>query len=95
MPFDYGAVESCRRAFDFHVYSTLADADQAAKIGQFLLDDGDLKGACRIAFPIAGAPKIYRDSPNIKALQTRVKATMIAAGLTACEREFRLPTPSG
>jgi tetratricopeptide (TPR) repeat protein len=48
---DWSAVEDCRKAFDFNLFVMSGNPELAAKIGEFLLADGDLKGACRLAFP--------------------------------------------
>jgi tetratricopeptide (TPR) repeat protein len=89
LKYDYSAVETCRRAFDFSAYAVHADAARAAKIGTFLLEDGDIKGACRIAFPLLpnqGLRAYYAENADIDALQQRVKRAMAAIGMTSCER---------
>ena len=87
---DYDAVVDCRYAFDFNSYVIFDDPDRAAKIGSFLLEDGDLKGACRIAFPFPlEGMQSYVDNANIKALQGRVKGGLEGAGLKSCGAEFR------
>jgi hypothetical protein len=91
------AVEDCRYAYDFNSYSLLGDPVQSAKIGRFLLEDGDLKGACRIAFPFFADESMsaYLNNPEIKALQERVKDALQGAGLTTCEIDYAawLPKP--
>ena len=91
----YDAVEDCRWVFDFNTYPMLSDPVRAAKVGKFLLEDGDLKGACRIAFPFLRdkAMQTYLDNADIKTLQKRVKAAMQGAGMTVpgagfCELAF-------
>lgn len=94
MQLDYNATRDCRRVFDFNAYPILADAERAAKIGEYLLEDGDLKGACRIARPFLSNANMraYLTHPKIKALQKRVRGALKGAGLSACEIELgRLP----
>lgn len=98
---DYSAVEHCRQAFASNFHPVLSDPEMAAKIGSYLLDDGDLKNACRIALPFSSLPpgalepdtamRAYLNHPKIKALQQRVKGGLKGAGLSRCEIEFRLP----
>lgn len=98
---DYSAVEHCRQAFDSNAWSILSDPEMAAKIGTYLLEDGDLKGACRIALPYASLPptafepnravQAYLNHPKIKTLQQRVKGGLRGAGLKQCGIEYRLP----
>jgi len=84
----YAATEDCRRAFDLNMSAILATPVRAAKIGTFLLEDGDLKGACRIAFPFIppdSATQSYMSHADIKALQTRVDAALNAAKIKRCD----------
>jgi tetratricopeptide (TPR) repeat protein len=87
MQLDFEAVEDCRWAFDLNTFPVFADPSPAAKIGKFLLDDGDLKGSCRIAFPFMRdkSMQAYLDDPDIKALQKRVENALQAAGIAGCQ----------
>lgn len=86
----WDAQRDCRYAFDFNSWVVLNDPSSAAKIGLFLLEDGDLKGACRIAFPfVTEGMESYINNPNIKALQKRVKGGLEGASLKSCEAEYR------
>jgi tetratricopeptide (TPR) repeat protein len=99
---DYSATEHCRQAFGSNSFSILGDAEKAAKIGTYLLEDGDLKSACRIALPFADLPastfeadkamQAYLNHPKIKALAQRVRGALAGAGLKRCSVEFRPPT---
>lgn len=86
---DYAAGDTCRAPFASNSWGVLKDADLAAKIGTYLLEDGDLKGACRIAFPFLRDASMngYLANPKIKALQKRVSAATKAASLTFCEKQ--------
>lgn len=97
MQLDYSATENCRRVFDFNTYPILVDAERAAKIGEYLLEDGDLKGACRIALPFAPDTnmRVYLTHPKIKALRKRVRGALKGAGLTKCEIDFGRPPATG
>ena len=91
---DFSATENCRRVFDFNTYPVLADGELAAKIGAYLLEDGDLKGACRIAFPFfrPDATTPAREvHPKIKALQERLRGALKGAGLTRCDIDLGRP----
>jgi tetratricopeptide (TPR) repeat protein len=98
---DYSATEHCRQAFGSNSFSILNDAEKAAKIGTYLLEDGDLKSACRIALPYADLPaaafeadkamQAYLNHPKIKALAQRVRGALAGAGLKRCSAEFRPP----
>lgn len=102
--FDCAAVEHCRQAFDSNTWSVLSDPELAAKIGTYLLEDGDLKSACRIALPYAALPpgavepdramQAYLHHPKIKALQQRVTGGLRGAGLKQCGIEYGLPKAS-
>jgi len=101
---DYAAVEHCRLPFGSNSYAVLSDPELAAKIGNYLLDNGDLKSACRIALPFAELPAgaiepdkamlAYLNHPKIKALQQRVKGGIAGAGLKGCAIEFGFPKAS-
>lgn len=101
---DYSAVEHCRLIFGSNSYIILSDPELAAKIGNYLLDDGDLKSACRIALPYSELPagalepnkamQTYLNHPKIKALQQRVKGGLAGAGLKRCAIEFGRPNAS-
>ncbi len=103
--FDFSAVEHCRQAFDSNSFSILSDPELAAKIGNYLLEDGDLKGACRIALPFAALPpgafepdramQAYLNHPKMKTLQQRVTGGLRGAGLKHCGIEFRPPKAPG
>ncbi len=83
------ALEHCRNAFDGNTSSILSDPTLAAKIGQALLEDGDIKGACRIAFPFVfdEGMRDYVAHAEMRALRTRAHAASKAAGF-ACERSW-------
>ncbi|MBI1210964.1 MAG: hypothetical protein GC190_05840 [Alphaproteobacteria bacterium] len=95
---DWSAVEHCRLTFDLNTIPILSDPARAAKVGEFLLNDGDLKGACRIAFPFMPDNRMrpYLGSEPIKALQKRVKLAMDALQMTDCGIDYsrRWRTPS-
>jgi|CXWL01.1.fsa_nt_gi tetratricopeptide (TPR) repeat protein len=88
-------IEPCRRAFDTDTVSILSDPVLGAKIGSALLNDGDLKGACRLAFPPLMDKKMraYVDHVDIKSLQQRAGPAARAAGFTRCETDLQLNFP--
>jgi tetratricopeptide (TPR) repeat protein len=92
----YDAGKTCRDAFSYNFWVLLDDADQAVRIGRFLLDDGEVKGACRIAFPFLSPPisrqmEAYLEAPAIKDLQQRVRRALGALGRTGCDEANPIP----
>lgn len=94
----YDASKTCRDAFSHNSWALLNDVDQAVRIGRFLLDDGEVKGACRIAFPFLPPPisrqmEAYLAAPAIKDLQQRVRRALGALGRTGCDEANPIPNP--
>ncbi len=88
-------VEHCERAFEGESMTIIDDPGLAAKIGNLLLADGDLKGACRNAFPFmaGGELRIFYSAPEVQALQQRVRRALAGAGLKDCSFINRHPDP--
>lgn len=93
----YLAGKTCRDAFSYSSWALLNDVEQAARIGNFLLSDGEVKGACRIAFPfpapVGKSMEAYLAAPAIKALQQRVRRALGALELTGCDQINEIPQP--
>jgi tetratricopeptide (TPR) repeat protein len=89
-------VEHCRRAFEGESISIIDDPGLAAKIGNLLLADGDLKGACRNAFPFMSNDelRVFSAAPEVQALQRRVRSALAGAGLKGCAFVDRHPDPA-
>lgn len=93
MKLDFDAVKDCRTLVDYDVSVLLDDDKQTYKIANFLLEDGDLKGACRLAWmPYGSHPRFSKD-PQLRQLQLRVRNALRAAGMTSCERATPVPRP--
>lgn len=87
----YDAVEHCRSLVDYNVSIFLDDDKLTYKIANFLLEDGDLKGACRLALsPFRSRPGFSKD-PQLRQLQLRLRKVLRAAGMNSCEREMAVP----
>ena len=89
---------ACRLAFDFNAYAILADAEPMIAIAEFLLKDGDLKGARAILRPLPPgyAPKYeetlgspYLKDPRLKDLRARLEAAECAVASPLCKESAR------